>query len=145
MKRLLITLFIVVMLGVCGYTVMHSLAMESLAFQKESANTDLGINRQRERKQQVEYDQAAALLPENEARVADIQPKADAAKAQETELRALRKQLRTEVAELETQAEEAETRAEEAESQASAAQTDYLQAVERAQALLQSQGEEDVP
>ncbi len=145
MRRTVTVLFILVMLGVCGYVVMHGLAMEDLAFQIRERSTDLNTNRQRERKQQVEYDQAAALLPENEARLAEIQPKADAAKATETDLRAQRKQLRAEVADLKAQVETAEGGAGEAEGLAEEARSQYSRTVERAEGLLQSLGKEDAP
>ena len=117
MNRIIALCFTAVMLAVCVYVVGQGLAVDRLDYEIREMRTDLSTNRQRERKQQVEYDQAAALLPENEARLAQVKPEAEAAKASETNLRAQRKTLRAEVAELKTAAEAAEAEAETAAQQ----------------------------
>ncbi|MBR6028142.1 MAG: hypothetical protein IKP40_03560 [Clostridia bacterium] len=60
----------------------------------------LEFNRQRESKQQYEYDKAAGELPQAQAELAALQPQAEAAQAEGTALRAERKQLRAEIASL---------------------------------------------
>lgn len=67
----------------------------------------LDTSRQREKKQQYEYDQVVEALPLARDELARLQPQADAAKAEEKLLREQRKALRAEIAELKKQLEAA--------------------------------------
>ena len=129
--------FTVVMLAICGYVLAQGFSVDRLDQQIVHERTDLNTNRQRERKQQVEYDRAAAELPENQKRLAEIKPEAEAAKATETELRSQRKQLRGEVADLKTAVESAEADAIQAEQHLQDAEEQYGILRTEAEALLE--------
>lgn len=73
----------------------------SLRFQLQDVEKSYETSQGRERKQQKEYDDAAAAIPETEADIAAIKPKSEAAQQKVTELKAQRKQLRNEKKELE--------------------------------------------
>lgn len=94
-------LFVCIMLTVCGIIAWQAPMQYALYEEMEDLSLKLDTSRQRERKQQVEYDAAASALPQAMATLAALQPQANAAQAQESELRQQRKQLRAEVATLE--------------------------------------------
>ena len=136
MKRAFALLFTAVMLGVCAYALMQGIAIDRIDQQTVSVRTDLETNRQREKKQQVEYDRAAAQLPENQSKLDEIKPQAEAAKAVETDLRAQRKELRAQVADLKTAAEAAEAEADSVEQACTSALERLASLKAEAQALL---------
>ena len=90
--------FVTVMLALCIVACWYCLSVTSLKAQRTELEMMLDTSRQREVKQQVEYDAVSAELPQVQEELAAIQPEADAAKAIETDLRSQRKQLRSEVA-----------------------------------------------
>ena len=92
--------FVVVMLAFCCTACWYALSTVSLRAENVDLTTKLTTSRQRETKQQLEYDAVSVELPQTQAELAEAQPLADAAKARENELRAQRKQLRADVAEL---------------------------------------------
>ena len=145
MRKAFALLFTALMLVICGYLVAQGFAIDRLDQQTASVQTDLNTNRQRERKQQVEYDRAAAQLPENQQKLSEIKPEAEAAKATETDLRAQRKQLRGEVADLKTAVESAEAEAEQAEKERVNAEEEFGALRIEAEKLLGTGGEEDRP
>ena len=108
-------LFALVMVLACFATAWYAYQHETLSFAIEDVRVSLETSQARERKQQYEYDQVSKALPETVLELNEIQPKADAAKAEETELREKRKALRATVSELTSQLEEAEARMLEAE------------------------------
>lgn len=95
-------LLIVVMLAVCGMTCWHTQERAALQGRIEELSMMLDTSRQREIKQQLEYDEVAAALPALQAELAAAQPLADEAKAAENVLRDQRKQLRQDNAALES-------------------------------------------
>ena len=99
------TVFITVMLLTCAFLCWYAAAQYELRFQIADLTLSLDTSRQREVKQQYEYDQVSAQLPIVQAQVAELEPQAAEAKAIETELRAQRKALRAENAELTAQLE----------------------------------------
>lgn len=103
-------LFALVMVLACAATAWYAYQHEKLSFAIEDVRVSLETSQARERKQQYEYDQVSKALPEARLELSEIQPKADAAKADESALRETRKTLRSANAELTAQLEEAETR-----------------------------------
>ncbi len=97
--------FIAVMLFTCAILCWYAAAQYQLRFQAADLALSLDTSRQREVKQQHEYDQVAAQLPLVRAQVAELEPQAEAAQAIEKELRAQRKALRAENAALAQQLE----------------------------------------
>lgn len=100
MSRVL-TALVVAALLLCSATVAACIFHES-AMVKEIADvqTNLTAVQGRLRKQQQEYAEYQALLPQVEAELAALQPQADEAYAKEQSLRQQRKDLRTENAAL---------------------------------------------
>lgn len=102
LRALLVPVLLVLCVETCWYCITTQ--------QLNAANADLAAkletSRQRERKQQYEYDEVCKALPEVQAQLAVIQPQADEAKAREQELRDTRKALRQEIAALKQQLEE---------------------------------------
>ena len=70
-------------------------------FQLKDLALSVETSRGRERKQQAEYDEVTAELPQVRAALAKTQPEADAALAAANELKAERKKLREEKKKLE--------------------------------------------
>ena len=87
-------LFAVVMLACCVTICVCVVDMPRLEQEITELTTSLETSRQREAKQQAEYDEVAALLPPAQSQLAEIQPVADAAKAEADELRSQRDMLR---------------------------------------------------
>lgn len=100
LPRWLRVLFVAAMLGIVLLLVWFAPSQYQLRFQLDDVALSLDTSRQREAKQQYEYDQVVAELPLTQADLDATQPLADAAKAQETALRDQRKTLRAEKKEL---------------------------------------------
>lgn len=127
--------FAVVMLGVCAVLAWCACDGDALRFQLTDVAGMLDTSRQRELKQQYEYDQAAAALPEVMAQVAELAPQADAAKAAEAELRAQRKQLRADNEALTVQLDEISAALVQAQADLSALKADLSGLIDDAAAL----------
>ena len=84
------------------YVPLRSYQRFQIADLELSLETSLG----RERKQQYEYDEVTTELPLVRERLQELQPLADEAKAQKSELKDRRKALREEKSALEQQLEE---------------------------------------
>ncbi|MBQ7304834.1 MAG: hypothetical protein IJW85_01360 [Clostridia bacterium] len=97
--------FTAVMFLTCAVLAWFAASQYELRFQVADLTLSLDTSRQREVKQQYEYNQVSAELPVVLAQVADMEPLAAAAVATETDLRAQRKALRSENAALLEQAE----------------------------------------
>ncbi len=74
-----------------------------LRFQQDDLALSLETSQGRERKQQYEYEKVTQDLPATRQELAELQPKTDAAVAEVTELKALRKELRARLRELQAQ------------------------------------------
>lgn len=90
--------FVAVMFFTCAVLCWYAASQYDLRFQIADLTLSLDTSRQREVKQQYEYDQVVAQLPLTQADVAEQEPLAAAAQAVEKELRAQRKALRAESA-----------------------------------------------
>lgn len=116
-------LFVVVMLGVCGVIAFCAVEQVSLRFQVDDLTRSLDTSRQRERKQQYEYEQVVADLPATQQELDEAAPLAELALATVTDLKAQRTALREDSAALTEAAAAAQQAAEDA-----IAQRDALQA-----------------
>lgn len=107
MPRWFTGLFVCVML--CAVLVAGWCAVDRVLvdFQLEDTAGMLDTSRQREDKQQYEYDQAAEELPIVRAELAELAPKADAVKTEEADLRAQRKSLRADAKQLQADLDDA--------------------------------------
>ena len=95
------TALLVAVLILCSATVAASIFHEAAMVRKiADVQTNLAATQGRLRKQQQEYAEYQALLPQVEAELAALQPQADAAYEQEQALRQQRKDLRAENAAL---------------------------------------------
>ena len=81
-------------------------AVNSLRFRLEDVGKSLETSQGRERKQQYEYDEAAAAIPEVQAELDRMIPLNDQAKQELQDLKAERKKLRKEKKSLEKQEEQ---------------------------------------
>ncbi len=106
--KVLIWVFTAVMLAFCFFMASWVLVRSDLDFQLADVELSLETSYGRERKQQYEYDQAAAELPLTEAELAETQPLADEASGTVTALKAERKALRQEKKDLEAALEAAQ-------------------------------------
>jgi septal ring factor EnvC (AmiA/AmiB activator) len=97
--------FVTVMLLTCAILCWYAASQHQLRFQVADLTLSLDTSRQREVKQQYEYDQVVAEIPLVQAQVAELEPQAAAAQAIEKDLRAQRKALRAENADLQKQLE----------------------------------------
>lgn len=126
-------IFIVGMLAFCVFMAWHTWTVYGLRFQVEDLSLTLETNGQRVRKQQYEYDQVVAALPETQAQLTLIQPDSDAMVQAVDELKDQRKALRTQrdalALELES-AQAAASTAQEALAQAQETQENLAQQVE---------------
>ncbi len=89
-------LFTAVMLAFVIFLVWYLPSVGQLRFQLSDAELSLETSRGRERKQQYEYDQTEAEIPEVRAELNEVQPRAEAASEEVAALKAQRKQLREE-------------------------------------------------
>lgn len=96
-------LFVTVMLAVCAVVAFCTVEQYNLRFEVADLTLSLDTSRQRERKQEYEYNEVVAALPLVQAELNATQPLADEAVAKVDELKARRKALRAENAELEDQ------------------------------------------
>ena len=87
-------IFIIGMLAFCLFLAWHTWTVYGLRFQVEDLAVTLETNSQRVLKQQYEYDQAAAAIPETQAELALVQPESDAIVQAVDELKEERQQLR---------------------------------------------------
>ncbi len=90
-KSFLPVLFSLVMLICVLFLVWYLPAMEYRRYQLEDTRRSLETSQGRERKQQYEYNQTVAAIPETEAELQRVTPLADAAKE---EVKALKKERR---------------------------------------------------
>lgn len=96
-------LFVTVMLAVCAVIAFCTVEQYQLRFEVADLTLSLDTSRQRERKQEYEYNEVIAALPLVQAELEATQPLADEAVAAVNDLKARRKALRAENAELEAQ------------------------------------------
>jgi len=122
--------FVVAMLAFCFFMAWSVWETASLRFQAQDTQLSLDTSRQRELKQQYEYDQVAAAIPETEAQLALVQPQTDAQTTLVAQLKAQRKELRAQKEALQAQltAAQEEQTAIEAALLAAQAERDALQA-----------------
>lgn len=101
-------LFVTVMLLVC--VALASFAVDQVRLRAQIADLTLSLetSRGREARQNHEYDVAVAALPLAQEELARVAPLAEAAQAQEKELRQQRKDIRAENAALQEQIEAAQ-------------------------------------
>ncbi len=92
LRRIFTAVMLIFCLGLAGWTVLRT----RTDFQLEDLTRSLETSRGRERKQQQEYDEAAAQLPLVLEELAAAEPKAEKAKAEVKELKQERNRLREE-------------------------------------------------
>lgn len=95
-KKATSLLFCLFMLLFCAALAAMTVLRAQTDFQLEDVARSLETSRGRERKQQAEYEEAAAELPRVRAELAKVQPLADAAEREAAELKEKRKALREE-------------------------------------------------
>lgn len=100
-NRTLTVLFTVIMLICVLFIVWYLPAVSQRRFQLVDIQKSLDTSLGRERKQQSEYDETVALIPEVEAELERVLPLTDAAKEEVKSLKKERKALRKEKKELE--------------------------------------------
>ena len=115
-------LFVAVMLVVCVLLAGFSVDQVRLRAQIDDLTLSLETSRGREARQNHEYDEAVAALPLARAELERVAPLAEAAKAEEQELRQQRKDIRAENAALHAQIEAAQQTLDELMGQAAALQ-----------------------
>lgn len=91
--------FTAAMLIVCVLVAWWAVAQYGLRAEIADLTLKLETSRQREVKQQTEYDEVTAALPLAQEKLRELQPESDAAVQQAQELRAQRASLRSETAE----------------------------------------------
>lgn len=100
-KPVLPILFSIVMLICVLFVTWYLPAIGQRRFQLDDVRKSLETSQGRERKQQYEYDQTVAAIPETEAELERVLPLAEAAKEEAKALKKERKNLRSEKKELE--------------------------------------------
>ena len=126
-------IFIVGMLAFCIFMTWHTWTVYGLRFQVKDLSLTLETNSQRVRKQQYEYDQVVAALPETQAQLTLVQPNSDAVVQAVDELKNQRKALRTQRDALELELENVQAAASTAQAalaQAQEAQENLAQQVD---------------
>ena len=115
-------LFVAVMLIAC--VLLASFAVDQVRLRAQIADLTLSLetSRGREARQNHEYDEAVAALPIAQEELARVAPLAEAAQAEEKELRQQRKEIRAEIAALREQIDEAQATLDELTAQAAALQ-----------------------
>lgn len=93
-------IFIIGMLAFCFFIAWHCWVRADLLFQKEDVSKSLETSRQREVKQQYEYDRAFAAIPLVEEELTIYQPQAEAMLQEVDDLRTQRNACRTANAQL---------------------------------------------
>ena len=94
-------LFVLVMLLCVLFISWYLPTVSTLRFSLEDRKISLETSQGRERKQQHEYDETVAAIPETEAELERILPLSEAAREEVRQLKKERKQLRQEKKELE--------------------------------------------
>ncbi len=103
-KPILPVLFTVIMLVCVLFVIWYIPSVSARRFQLEDVQKSLETSRGRERKQQAEYEETVAALPEAEAELESLKPQMEAAQEEVKNLKAERKKLREEKKELEESA-----------------------------------------
>ena len=116
-------LFVAVMLIVCVLLAGFSVDRVRLQAQIDDVTLSLETSRGREARQNHEYDEAVAALPQVQAELERVAPLAEAAKAEEQQLRQQRKELRAEIASLQEQIDAAQETLDALTAQAAALQS----------------------
>ena len=101
-------LFVAAMLPICALLAFFAVDQVRLRAEIADLTISLDTSRGREARQDHEYDEVVAALPVARAELERVQPLADAAKAEENELRQQRKDIRAENAALRAQIEDAQ-------------------------------------
>ena len=101
-KTIFPVLFSLIMLICVLFIVWYLPSVGSLRFRLEDVRKSLETSQGRERKQQHEYDETVAAIPETEAELEQILPLTEAAKDEVKALKDERKNLRKEKKELES-------------------------------------------
>lgn len=127
--------FVAGMLALAALLAWYAPVQYQLRFQLEDIALSLDTSRQREAKQQYEYDAAAQALPQARAELEETLPLTQAAQAREQALRDERKSLRTQSADLADQLEQAQASVDALQAQADALREDTAQLRARQEAL----------
>ena len=116
--------FVAGMLATAALLAWYAPAQYQLRFQLEDIALSLDTSRQREARQEYEYDAAAQALPQVQAELAETLPLTEAAQAREQDLRDERKAQRTLAADLADQLEQAQAHVDTLQAQADALRKD---------------------
>ena len=130
--------FVAGMLAPAALLAWYAPAQYQLRFQLEDIALSLDTSRQREARQEYEYDAAAQALPQVQAELAETLPLTEAAQAREQELRDERKAQRTLAADLADQLEQAQAHVDTLQAQADALREDVA-SLQAQQASLEEQ------
>lgn len=107
LPRWFLAVFTAVMLALAAELFWFVPQQADLRFQLDDLTLSLDTSRQREAKQQYEYDQVVEQLPLTQAELSALLPLTQDAQAREAALRTQRKELRARQSELDTQLNEA--------------------------------------
>ena len=127
--------FVAGMLALAALLVWYAPVQYQLRFQLDDIALSLDTSRQREAKQQYEYDVAAQALPLARAELEETLPLTEAAQAREQELRDERKAQRTRSTELAEQLEQAQADTEALQAHADALREETAQLRAQQEAL----------
>ena len=103
-RSLLPILFSFVMIICVLFVIWYLPAVSERRFRLEDIRKSLDTSRGRERKQQYEYDETVAAIPEAEEELGRLIPQTETAENEVKELKKERKRLRNEIKELESTA-----------------------------------------
>ncbi len=95
--------FVICMLLFCLFMIFSVPVNENLKFQLDDLTLSLETSQGRERKQQHEYEEVLIELPKARSELETLQPLAEAARNEVTELKEQRKALRAEKEQLQNQ------------------------------------------
>ena len=101
-SSLLPVLFSIVMIVFVLFIIWFLPSVSNRRFLLDDIRKSLETSRGRERKQQYEYDETVAAIPEAEAELDRLTPLTEAAEAEVKELKKERKKLRNEIKDLES-------------------------------------------
>ncbi len=130
-------IFIGGMLAFCLFLAWHTWTVYDLRFQVQDLAVTLETNSQRVLKQQYEYDQTAAAIPQVQAELALVQPEADAGTQAVAELKEERKALRARRNDLALELEAAQAANEAAQESLKQAETERQTLADEVEALRQ--------
>ena len=130
--------FVAGMLAMAALLAWYAPAQYQLRFQRGDIALSLDTSRQREARQEYEYDAAAQALPLVQAELAETLPLTEAAQAREQELRDERKAQRDLAADLAGQLEQAQAHVDTLQAQADALREDVA-SLQAQQASLEEQ------